>query len=63
MSHELVLYLDREGLKNLWQIVFSAVEMKSRDLLAGLLGIKMSSNFTVWLDVPSSLKTTDRIGE
>lgn len=62
MSHELVLYLDREGLKSLWNVVFSHGD-RSSGLHAGLLGVKMSSNFTVWLEVPAGLRMADRTGK
>ena len=62
MSHELVLYLDREGLKSLWNVVFSHGD-RSSGLHAGLLGVKMISNLTVWLDGPANVRLAERTGE
>ena len=62
MSHELELFLDREGLKNLWKVLFSTAPSK---LINGLLGLTLSSHFTVWLKKPISLRLGERssVGE
>ncbi len=48
--HLLLLYLDREGLKELWKLVFSVTSPSQPGLHAGLLGVVLDDAVTVWLD-------------
>ncbi len=53
LSHELELFLDRGGLKSLWEVLFSQGSSK---LTYGLLGLTLGSNFTVWLKIPTHVR-------
>ena len=46
-SHQLLLYLDHEGLRNLWRVLFS-LENSNSSLHSGLLGVVLDSGVTVW---------------
>ena len=46
-SHQLLLYLDHEGLRNLWKVLFSS-ENSNSALHSGLLGVVLDSGVTVW---------------
>ena len=46
-SHKLLLYLDHEGLRNLWKVLFSS-ENSNSSLHSGLLGVVLDSGVTVW---------------
>lgn len=51
LSHELELFLDREGLKSLWKVLF--VQSGASQLIVGLLGVTLGANCTVWIKTPS----------
>ena len=46
-SHQLLLYLDQEGLRNLWKVLFNSDNSQS-SLHSGLLGVVLDSGVTVW---------------
>ena len=50
--HRLLLYLDKEGIKELWKLVFysSSFSISQPGLHIGLLGVILDNAVTVWLD-------------
>jgi len=50
LHHLLLLYLDRDGLKELWKLIFAKTSSSHPGLRTGLLGVVLDDAVTVWLD-------------
>ena len=63
-SHQLLLYLDREGLRNLWKILFNADNSCCSSLHNGLVGVVLDSGLTVWCKASAAamVKSDDGVG-
>ena len=60
-THQLLLFLDREGLRSLWKVLFSGVTPSS--LHGGLLGVIVDSNVMVWLKSSQRGPANGAVGE